>query len=86
MIFTDCQMWDSTGDWNDNSEMSSLWQQYKKINSNAQLFLFDLAGYGDTPLDIRSNDVYLIAGWSDKIFDVLASLEEGKHLLDMLTK
>ena len=81
MMFTDCQMWDSTGFW-----MTRLWQQYKEINPDAQLFLFDLAGYGNTPLDIRSDDVFLIAGWSDKIFDVLALLEEGENLLNILMK
>lgn len=86
MMFTDCQMWDSSDCWNNNSGMSKLWQQYKKTNPKAQLFLFDLAGYGTTPLDIRQNDVYLISGWSDKIFDVLASLEEGNQLLNMLSK
>jgi predicted Zn-ribbon and HTH transcriptional regulator len=43
--------------------------------------LFDLSGYGNTPLDIRSNDVHLVAGWSSKIFDVLTAVEEGKKVL-----
>jgi hypothetical protein len=42
-----------------------------------------LAGYGTTPLNIAEKDVYLIAGWSDKIFDMLAAIDEG---LDALAK
>lgn len=84
MMFTDCQMWDSTGWHNDNSGMSQLWQQLKQSNPQAKLYLFDLAGYGTTPLDIRANDVFLISGWSDKIFDVLSSIEEGKKVLETI--
>ena len=84
MMFTDCQMWDSTGYHSDNSGMSALWQQVKQINPQAKLYLFDLSGYGTTPLDIRANDVFLMAGWSDKIFDVLAAIEEGKNVIDRI--
>ncbi len=84
MIFTDCQMWDSTGFHSDNSGMSELWKKHKQINPEAKLYLFDLAGYGTTPLDIRANDVFLIAGWSDKIFDVLDAIEHGEDVLNTI--
>ncbi len=74
MIFTDCQMWDS---FNSGSNFSRSWQQYKNFHPSAKLYLFDLAGYGNTPIDVRQNDVHLIAGWSDKIFDVLDATENG---------
>jgi len=84
MIFTDCQMWDST-DWHsDNSGMSKLWNSYKQIYPEAKIYLFDLAGYGNTPLDIRQNDVFLIAGWSDKIFDVLNNIEKGNNVISFI--
>jgi hypothetical protein len=51
------------------------------------LYLFDLAGRGNTPLDLsKNNGVALIAGWSDKIFDVLQSLENGESALSWITK
>lgn len=78
MFFTDCQMWDSSGG---NKNISSFWLNYKKFNPTAKLYLFDLAGYGTTPLSIRGNDVFLIAGWSDKIFDALAAIEDGNNVL-----
>ncbi|ROI04385.1 TROVE domain-containing protein [Chryseobacterium sp. G0240] len=83
MLFTDTQMWDSTG--NRNSFEDS-WNRYKAIAPNAKLYIFDLAGYGRQPLDIRKNEVYLIAGWSDKIFDVLNALEDRKSAVDMIEK
>ena len=49
--------------------------------------LFNLAGYSPTPLDVRTGQgVVLIAGWSDKIFDVLATLENGGSALTEIEK
>lgn len=78
MMFTDCQMWNSTSN---TDSMKSAWSDYKKENPNAKLYLFDLAGLGSTPVSIQSNDVYLIAGWSDKVFDMLSAYEEGSSAL-----
>jgi len=83
MIFTDCQLWDSTFD---NAHINDEWREYKKFNPTAKLYLFDLAGYGNTPLSIQRNDVYLIAGWSDKVFDVLEALEKGGSAIDEINK
>jgi len=83
MLFTDTQMWDIGGFTN---AFENSWSRYKKINPNAKLYLFDLAGYGKPPLDVRKNDVYLIAGWSDKIFDVLNALEDRKSAIEIIKK
>lgn len=83
MLFTDTQMWNSIGTAN---SFEASWSRYKTIAPNAKLYIFDLAGYGKQPLDIRKNDVYLIAGWSDKIFDVLNALEDQKSAVEMIKK
>ena len=83
MMFTDCQLWNSN---NTNETISGLWKQYKKIAPNAKLYLFDLAGYGNTPLNVLREDVFLIAGWSDKIFDVLNAIEKGSSAVEMINK
>lgn len=81
-IFTDCQLWNSN---NTPDHIQALWVQYKtKVSPNAKLYLFDLKGYGTAPLQIMQNDVYLVAGWSDKVFDVLAALEKGGSALDAI--
>ena len=78
MIFTDMQLWNNrTG----KHSIAQEWQKYRKIAPKAKLYLFDLAGYGQAPLNVKSDDVYLIAGWSDKVFDVLDALEKGKSTL-----
>lgn len=81
MIFTDCQMWDSTYD---DMHIKSEWAKYKSMYPNAKLYLFDLAGYGNTPIDTRQNDVFLIAGWSDKVFDVLNALENKSSAVEKI--
>ena len=85
MMFTDCQMWDSDGYYS-RSGMIENWNEYKKINPNAKLYLFDMTGYGNTPLKVNEKDVFLIAGWSDKIFDVFEALENGEKALDEIRK
>ncbi len=81
MMFTDCQMWNSN---NTTETISGLWKQYKQIAPNAKLYLFDLAGYGNTPLNVLRDDVFLVAGWSDKIFDVLNAIENGSNAIQMI--
>ena len=79
-MFTDGQMYG-------HSNMQGLWNEYKKINQNAKMYLFNLAGYGGSmPLQIEKNDVYLISGWSSEIFNVLYNLEKGGKVLDEINK
>lgn len=83
MLFTDTQMWNSNGTQN---SFEDSWKRYKAIAPEAKLYIFDLAGYGRQPIDVKRNDVYLIAGWSDKIFDVLNALEDQKSAIEMIEK
>ena len=82
MMFTDCQLWDSSGN---DVNIRKKWLKYKqKINPEAKLYLFDLAGYGNTPISIQDKDVFLISGWSDKIFEVLKAIEEGSSAIQKI--
>ena len=81
MLFTDCQLWDSKSG---GAGLEKSWNAYKAIVPDAKLYLFDLAGYGNTPLTIQRNDVHLIAGWSDKVFDVLNSIENGESAVEKI--
>ena len=83
MMFTDMQMWDSTGR---HKVFEDSWKQYKKMSPAAKLYLFDLAGYGQLPIRLAAPDVYLIAGWSDRIFDVLSAIDKGEDALSVINK
>lgn len=87
MLFTDVQLWDSrTNNASATNTMAYQWAAYKKIAPNAKLYLFDLAGYGNAPLKIEQNGVHLIAGWSDKVFDVMEAMENGADALEVINK
>ncbi|TPE43319.1 TROVE domain-containing protein [Pontibacter mangrovi] len=81
MLFTDCQLWDNTGY---QQSLSGEWKKYKAVAPNARLYLFDLAGYGSSPINLVRDDVFLIAGWSDKVFDVLEAIENGGTALEAI--
>ena len=83
MLFTDCQLWNSG--W-DDANLSHSWNRYKKIAPQAKLYLFDLAGYGQSPVSMVCDDVFCIAGWSDKVFDILAALERGNSAIDEIRR
>ena len=82
MIFTDCQLWNSNGG---NATMNSEWQKYRTRFPNSKLYLFDLSGYGTSPLDIvTEKNVHLISGWSEKIFEVMEAIENGGNAIDFV--
>ena len=81
MLFTDAQLWNSN---NSGENIAVLWKQYKLIAPRAKLYLFDLAGYGNSPLNVERDDVFLIAGWSDKIFNVLKAIEDGNNAVQVI--
>ncbi|UPT67303.1 MAG: hypothetical protein M0D57_00985 [Sphingobacteriales bacterium JAD_PAG50586_3] len=83
MMFTDVQMWNSTGG---DQTIQRVWAKYKQFMPNAKLYLFDLAGHGTVPLQVHNNGVYLIAGWSDKVFDVLHALENGQTAIGYINQ
>lgn len=86
MIFTDMELYNSEG--YGTISINTRWRQYReKVNPNAKIYLFDLAGYGRTPIDIKEEDgVYLIAGWSDRVFDILAAVEKGSSAVEEIEK
>jgi len=85
MIFTDAQLWNSNGG---GGTIAQEWAEYRRtVAPQARLYLFDLAGHGATPLEVRpENGVTLIAGWSDKVFDVLNAVENGGSALSEIAK
>lgn len=84
MFFTDCQLWNSN---RTTDHIQALWELYKKnVAPDARLYLFDLKGYGQSPLQLLQKDVCLLSGWSDKVFDVLDALEKGGSAQDEISK
>lgn len=83
MLFTDMQLWDSY--WYGDS-LAKSWDRYKSLAPDAKLYLFDLAGYGQSPVSMERDDMFCISGWSDKVFDILAALERGNSAIDEIRR
>lgn len=78
VLFSDCQTYNSSSWGTRSANVKDLFERYKKeINPKARLIMFDVAGYGNTPIDVRRNDVVFISGWSDKVFDMLSAIQNG---------
>jgi 60 kDa SS-A/Ro ribonucleoprotein len=73
LIFTDCQLWDNrTFNQPAGTDLSHWWRQYRtEVAPQAKLYLFDLAGYGMKALETPEDGVYLLAGWQERMPDVL---------------
>ena len=62
--------------------MAATWQAYRnKINPKALLVSVDLSGYGTLQFPEDDSNVIQIAGWSDKIFDVIAAFQNKEGVL-----
>lgn len=89
MLFTDCQLWNDSDmrfHYSGHDSLNEAWSDYKKINPDAKLYIFDLAGYGDTPVSVLRDDVIFVAGWSDRIFHILDALENGSSAVKEIEK
>jgi len=82
LIFTDCQLWNSG---RGTATLNAEWAKYTSRFPKAKLYLFDLAGSATAPLDIvEKKNVFLIAGWSEKIFEVMEAIENGGNAIDFI--
>lgn len=91
LYFSDMQMWCSDEEDRRNTmfgtqcnvgKFKAAWDYYKEIVPEAELYLFDLAGYGTTMM--YDKDVYTVAGWSEKVFDMLGQIKEGSKVIDVI--
>ncbi len=82
IIFSDCQV-GSKCNWFDKkrragNDFNKLFQAYRQINPSVVTYSVDLKGYGNTLFD---EGVMTVAGWSEKIFDMMVSLEEKESVI-----
>ena len=77
VIFSDCQVGEECK-WYDSgllkgNDLNKLFEHYKRINPNVNVYSVDLKGYGNK---MFVNGVYLIAGFSEKIFTLMEYIEK----------
>lgn len=88
VIFSDMQAWETRSSHRqgfygygiDSSIPSKALADYRQRHSvNSHIFSVDMAGYGS--LQFPENRVYALAGFSEKIFDVMALFEQDREAL-----
>ncbi len=83
IIFSDCQVGDGCR-WYDTTRVKGgphfdkLVQNYLKFSPETKIYSVDLKGYGNKMFD---KNVVLVAGWSEKIFDLIKFAETDKNAL-----
>lgn len=79
-ILSDMQSWQETY-WGDS--VKQMYNDYVKADSpECKLYSFDLQGYGD--MQFPQRNVFCVAGWSEKAFDVIEQLESGVSLVEQI--
>ncbi len=87
MIFTDCRLWGNRVFHQPaGTDLIQIWKQYRQIAPGAKLCLFNLAGYGNKPLEVLKDGVFLVSGWNDRVFDVLRSVEKERNTIDAINE
>jgi 60 kDa SS-A/Ro ribonucleoprotein len=84
LIFTDYRLWDNRS-FNQpaGTDLGRCWRQYRnQCAPQAKLYLFDLAGYGSRSLECLEDGVFLIAGWKERMIDILEAVDAGKELIE----
>lgn len=83
ILLSDMQAWEAQGyTWAGYVDLrpSASYNAYKrKYNPDCKCYSVDLAGYGT--LQLPEKDVYCLAGFSEKIFDLMKLFEEDKDAL-----
>ena len=62
-----------------DTPLSQLNSYKSRFNCNPHIYSFDLAGLGT--LQIPQNQIYCLAGFSDKVFDIMSLLKEDRNAL-----
>jgi hypothetical protein len=74
IILSDCQGWVG------KTTPTEAFKNYKsRFNCNPYIYSWDLAGYGS--LQFPENNVFCLAGFSEKVFDLMSALKEDKRAL-----
>ena len=83
LLFTDYRLWDNRSfNQTAGTDLGHWWRLYREqLAPQARLYLFDLAGYGARSLEYLEDGVCLIAGWNEKIFEVLDVLDRDREMI-----
>jgi hypothetical protein len=79
IILSDMQGWMGNGMWGYGAPDKAFADYRARTGANPNVFSFDLQGYGT--LQFPERNVYEIAGFSEKVFDIIKLLETDRQAL-----
>ena len=79
VIMSDEQGW--AGHYSPSGRNGSYDQYKKKYSCNPFVYSIDLQGYGTSQFDPMAQKVFLLHGFSDKIFDIMKLMEADKRAM-----
>ena len=85
IVFSDCQIgtgcdfteWYGRRNEENTKHFHELFKEFRKINPKSKFIVVNLIQSGGTSVFDKSQGILNIAGWSDKIFDVITSYSKG---------
>lgn len=79
VILSDMQAWmrPAGGIFSTSNPRQSFTEYRHKFSCEPRVYSFDLDGYGT--LQFPESNIYAIAGFSDKVFDLMKELEQDRH-------
>lgn len=82
LIFSDMQCYNSYGG---QQSLAEEWMRYRKeVNPKAVLYSVDLAGYGTLQFPQGDQGVVQLAGWSDRVLDLISAYEDRQSAVDIV--
>ena len=76
VVFSDMQGWVG------HYSPKTAYDAYKnRTGANPFVYMFDLRGYGSSQLSTGNDKVFQLAGFNEKIFDIMRLLETDRHAL-----
>lgn len=88
IILSDMQAWSDQGiyGWSQGggNPKAALAAYRDRTGAEPKIYSFDLQGYGT--LEFPEKDVYSLAGFSDKVFDLIQILESGKSVVHVINQ
>ena len=78
VILSDMQAWMQSG-WSSSNPKQAFADYKVRTGADPLIYSFDLNNYGS--MQFPEGNVYCLAGFSDKIFDIMSVLEEDKEAL-----
>lgn len=82
LIFSDMQCYNTYGG---QQSLAEQWIRYRKeVNPKAMLYSVDLAGYGTLQFPQDDTGVVQLAGWSDRVLDLIGAYEDRRSVVDLI--